>query len=105
MVCPHGQGGLSQCGHFADKGGGINFLRFCADVFYGRPLIIIGSFAFQYLIMKSIKLKYVDLVNIEGVEFDTNFNYSVHCLNISNKASTTVNVLLRAFFMPLIFIY
>jgi len=21
MVCPHGQGGLSQCGHFADKGG------------------------------------------------------------------------------------
>jgi len=38
LVCPHGQvgGGLSQCGHFADKG--VNFSRFCADVFYGRPL-------------------------------------------------------------------
>jgi len=28
-----GEGGLSQCGHFTDKGG-----QFCADVFYGRPL-------------------------------------------------------------------
>jgi len=37
MVCPCGQGGLSQCGHFADKRG-VNFSRFCADVFYGRPL-------------------------------------------------------------------
>jgi len=37
MVCPHGQGGLSQCGHFEDKGG-VNFSRFCADVFYGRAL-------------------------------------------------------------------
>jgi len=34
MVCPHGQGRLSQCGYFADKGRG-----FCADVFYGRPLV------------------------------------------------------------------
>jgi len=41
MVCPHGQGGrgLSQCGHFADKGGEVNFLRFCADVLYGRSLM------------------------------------------------------------------
>jgi len=40
LVCPHGQGGLSQCGHFADNGGrGINFLRFRVDVFYGRHLI------------------------------------------------------------------
>jgi len=33
MVCPHGQAsrGLSQCGHFADKGEGVNFSRFCAD--------------------------------------------------------------------------
>jgi len=35
-----GEGGLSQCGHFADKrGGGGHISRFCADVFYGRPLI------------------------------------------------------------------
>jgi len=27
--------GLSQCGHFSDKG--VNFSRFCANVFYGRP--------------------------------------------------------------------
>jgi len=31
--------GLNQCGHFSDKGEGVNFSRFCADVFYGRPLI------------------------------------------------------------------
>jgi len=30
--------GLSQCGHFADKGRG-HFSRFFAGVFYGRPLI------------------------------------------------------------------
>jgi len=29
VVCLHGQGerGLSQCGHFADKGKGVNFSR------------------------------------------------------------------------------
>jgi len=37
-VCPHRQGGLSQCRHFVDKEVGVNFLRFSADVFYGRPL-------------------------------------------------------------------
>jgi len=36
MVWPHGQGELSQCRHFADR---VNFSRFCADVFYGRPLM------------------------------------------------------------------
>jgi len=31
---------LSQCGHFADRGGGrVNFSRFCAEVFFRRPLI------------------------------------------------------------------
>jgi len=29
--------GMSQCGHFVDKGES-SFSRFCADVFYGRPL-------------------------------------------------------------------
>jgi len=39
LECLHKQGGLSQCGHFADKGvKGVNFSRFFADVFYGRPL-------------------------------------------------------------------
>jgi len=29
VMCPHGQGerGLSQCGHFVDKGEGVNILR------------------------------------------------------------------------------
>ena len=32
-------GGFSHCGHFADMGGGgVNFLQFCADVFYEQPL-------------------------------------------------------------------
>jgi len=39
MVCSHGQGGLSQCRHFADKKG-INFSRFCAGVLYERPLMM-----------------------------------------------------------------
>jgi len=39
MVCPHGQVGLSQCRHFSDKGGVVNFLRFCADVLYEQPLL------------------------------------------------------------------
>jgi len=30
--------GLSQCGHFSDRGEGVNFSRFCADVLYGRLL-------------------------------------------------------------------
>jgi len=40
MVCPHGQEGkgvepvLTFCG----QGRGVNFFRFYADVFYGRPL-------------------------------------------------------------------
>ena len=42
FLCPHGQGGgggFSHCGHFADMGGGgVNFLQFCADVFYEQPL-------------------------------------------------------------------
>jgi len=33
-----GEKGLNQCGHFSDKREGVNFSRFCADVFYGRPL-------------------------------------------------------------------
>jgi len=32
-----GERKLSQCGHFVDKEG-VNFSRFCADVFYGRPV-------------------------------------------------------------------
>jgi len=34
-VCPHGQGGLSQCGHFVDKEEEVNFSRFCEDALYG----------------------------------------------------------------------
>jgi len=47
MACPHGQGELNQCEHFADKGGGVNFFRFYADVFYGRPLIV-GKIIFPF---------------------------------------------------------
>jgi len=38
MVCLQVQGEvlMSQCGYFADKG--VNFSRFCADIFYGRSL-------------------------------------------------------------------
>jgi len=40
MVCLHGQGGdgVDQVLTFCGQGGGVNFLQFCADVFYGRPL-------------------------------------------------------------------
>jgi len=37
MVCLHGQGGLSQCGHLADKGGGSNFRDFVRMSFMTAP--------------------------------------------------------------------
>jgi len=52
MVCPHGQGrifrqgegGQCQCGWAnADifrQGEGVNFSRFCTDVFHRRPLML-----------------------------------------------------------------
>jgi len=60
MVYLHEQGGggrgLSQCGsHFAD--GGVNFSRFCADVFYGRPLTTIQKKGFYFrIINKQVKI-------------------------------------------------
>jgi len=39
MVCPHGQRRLNQCGHFATRVG-VDFSRFCADIFYRWPLIL-----------------------------------------------------------------
>jgi len=39
MVCPHGQGEeVKAVRTFFRQGGGVNFSRFCADVFYGRSL-------------------------------------------------------------------
>jgi len=32
-------GGVEPVRTFSDKGGGVNFSRFCVDVFYERPLI------------------------------------------------------------------
>jgi len=32
------EGGLSQCGHFVDKGRGGQFFAILCGVFYGRPL-------------------------------------------------------------------
>jgi len=52
MVCPHGQerrrGWTS-----ADKRWGVNFSRFCADVFYGRPLTWKRRFIIKQLIRSS----------------------------------------------------
>jgi len=40
MVCPHGQGGLSQCGPFSDKGrGGLIFYDFVQTSFMESPLL------------------------------------------------------------------
>jgi len=38
VSCPNGQGGLASTNILRTKGEGVNFLRFCADVLYGRPL-------------------------------------------------------------------
>jgi len=40
MVCPHGQGGLSQCGDFADTIGGGQVFAILSDVFHVRPLLL-----------------------------------------------------------------
>jgi len=38
MVCPHGQGGLSQSRHFSDKGEGVNFLAIlCGRLLWTVP--------------------------------------------------------------------
>jgi len=48
-----GERGLSQCGNFTDKGGGVDFSEFCVDVFYGRPLMItVSCFNSNYSIFK-----------------------------------------------------
>jgi len=40
MVCPHGKGGMSQCGHFSDKGGWGQFFRdFVRTSFMDGPLL------------------------------------------------------------------
>jgi len=36
------RGGVCQSGHFTNKG--VNSLRFCANIFYGRPLTQISDF-------------------------------------------------------------
>jgi len=41
MVYPHRQGkGLSQSDILRTRGKGVSFSRFCADIFFGRPLTI-----------------------------------------------------------------
>jgi len=42
MVCPQEQGGVESMRTFCVQGGGGQFLRFCADVFYKRPLTSLG---------------------------------------------------------------
>jgi len=39
-------GELSRTGHFADKEKGVNFLRFCANIFNERPKKNIGVYIF-----------------------------------------------------------
>jgi len=50
MVCPNGQGGLSQCGQ-----GRINFSQFYADVLYGRPLTPNFRELFAHDVLNTIK--------------------------------------------------
>ena len=56
-----GEGGFSHCGHFADMGGGgVNFLQFCADVFYEQPrqpkITLLNAFA-NFLQLLAVMLK------------------------------------------------
>jgi len=43
MVCPHGQGGLSQCGHFADKGEGVFFAISSERLLCTAPYLFVSS--------------------------------------------------------------
>jgi len=40
LWCVRTDKGVEPVRTFCRQGGGVNFLRFCADVFYGRPLKI-----------------------------------------------------------------
>jgi len=80
MVFPHGQGmrRLSQCGYFADKGGGrVTFSRFCADVFYGRSLIENVIFSQQHF-YKNTRLIFVQsLRTIPGSAEEQSLKFSI----------------------------
>jgi len=68
MVCPHGQGRswVEPVRIFCEQRGGVNFSRFCADVFYGRSLI-------DFLI-KKIKQQYITLCDFLGnIKYDMLF--------------------------------
>jgi len=43
MVCPHGQGGMNQFGHFSDKGGESQFftILFVRMYFIDDPLVLL----------------------------------------------------------------
>jgi len=55
MLYLYGQGGLSQSEQFADMGG-FNFSRFCADVFYGRPLSTLTYINWGEMNLKSLHI-------------------------------------------------
>jgi len=46
---------VSQCGHFANKGEGVNFLKFCVDVLYGWPLTVSQSDAYFLYLWRKIR--------------------------------------------------
>jgi len=49
IVCPNGKGMEKPVWTFCRQGGGVNFLLFCADVFYGRPLFVNFKKVFNFL--------------------------------------------------------
>jgi len=56
MLCPHGQGGLSQCGHFADKEEGSQlFTILCVRPYVralkrNHPRDIESKVSFQFIV-------------------------------------------------------
>jgi len=66
MVYPHGQGGwkVKPVRTFFGQGG-IIVLRFCADVFYGRPLILFSDYFYDLNASKKLT-KYAQMVSPFG---------------------------------------
>jgi len=90
MVCPHGQGkrGMSQCGHFSDKGRGQFFSWLCVDVFYGWPLIKLYSNLHNQINIKKPTVLTVTSLELQETIFRTftiTWNLKKNYVTISDR--------------------
>jgi len=90
MVCPHGQkgSGLSQCGHFSDKGGGGQFFAIlCGRLLWTAPCN--SDVTIDFDLSKNNDQDLVLLNNISDTEYALNkFSNIALATNIPNALNS-----------------